>query len=494
MARKQRCQAEERRIHLLNYRLALLFLLFSDFAVNENAKWENRTHALIQTHAVNAVVRDLKQRDQIALQQRRARLAMLLTQEDEQYREELAGMNESSGDRAKRLVKEARRLKSEREEKRKAFADEQLERQWKESCDDLRTIDSAFFKIHCNTEVLKQIEDKKLRKEYDLSDKQRWASEWESERLKNVSLEDGKSLKRHQALLENRRDLKNQMEEQEAKKNADHAQLQREKAIFQKILEMDALAAQEKSRLDWERKRATQKETVAYNEQLQAEREAAYHRQREQDKRDLFLKMEEYREDTLRVENDKASQRRDIIEFRAYLERRREEERRMEKEMERLVQEDLDRSNLKRDLQWERERLAREQLMKNVYETRSEQLQQRAAERNRAEEELYLEKRAAEIDIQRAQEDELRQLQEEKAAAARRLRDLDSQVAINRERKRLQKEELEQELRAAEEAERIYKDKLIQFRLNTIEQSKRNYGIKQMNQMPVGNIQNFARP
>lgn len=470
------------------------FCFYSDFAVNENAKWENRTHAMMQTQAVNAVARALKQKDQIHLQQRRAKLAMLLTQEDEQFREELASQSESSADRAKRLVKEARRLKAEREDKRRAFAEEQLERQWKEGCDDLRTIDSQFFKVHCNTEVLKQIDDKKLRKQDALTDKQRWAAEWESERLKKVAMEDTKQAKRHEALLDNRRDLKNQMDEQEAKKQADFQQLQREKAIFQKILEMDAAASQEKARVELERKRNLQKETVAYNEQLQAEREAAYQRQREEDKRDLQQKMDEYREDTRRVENDKAAQRRDIIEFRAYLERRRAEERRMEKELERLVQEDLDRANLKRDMQWEKERLAREKLMKNVYEQRSEQLAARQADRVRAEEELYLEKRAAEIEIQRAQEDELRQLQEEKAAAARRLRDLDSQVAINRERKRLQKEELEAELRAAEEAERVYKDKLEQFRFNTIEQSKRNYGIKQVHQPMGGPIQHYSRP
>ena len=303
---------------------------------------------------------------------------------------------ESSSDRAKRLVKEARRLKSEREDKRRAFADEQLERQWKEGCDDLRTIDSQFFKIHCNTEVLKQIDDKQVRRGNAQVDKQRWAAEWEAERLKKVQQEDSKQLHRHHALLENRRDLKNQMDEQEAKKQEDFTQLQKEKAIFQKILEMDAQAAARKAVLEHERKREKAKENVAYNEQLQADREAAYRAQREADKKDLAEKMEEYKSDTLREENDKANQRRDIIEFKAYLERRRVEERKMERELERLVQEDLDRANMKRDMQWEKERLAREKLMKDVYQTRSEQLQSRASERQREEEELYVSTRIQE--------------------------------------------------------------------------------------------------
>jgi len=448
----------------------------------------------MQTQAVKAVERALAQRDQATLQSRRARLAALLTAEDEQYRIEFAGMAESSGDRAKRLVKEARRLKGEREEKRQAFAAQQLERQWAEGCDDLRTIDSSFFKQHCNTEVLKQIDDKSNRKQSAQSEKERWADEWERERLKKVAAEEHKAATRAHALLDNRRDLKAQMEEQEAQKAADAANLTAEKAIFSKILEMDALAAHDKAVADHERKRNLQRETVAYNEQLQLEREEAYKRQRAQDKADLAAKMEEYREDTRRVENDKAAQRRDILEFRAYLRRRKEEEMRMEKEMERLVQEDLDRANMARDLQWERERLARDRLMRGVYEARSAQLADKAAARARTEEEIFMEKRAAEIEVARVAEEELRELHEEKLAAARRLRDLDSQVAINRERKRLQKEELQAELRVAEEAERAYKEKLELFRRNTIEQSKRNYAIKTTLNQPTGDIRNYSRP
>lgn len=491
------CRTEPRSItrrrELEDTRQALHARVAHDFSVNERSAWENRTHALVQKQALAGVARSLQQRDQAALQQRRARLAMLLTEEDEQYRSELAALEESSGDRAKRLVKEARRLKADREDKRRAFAEAQLERQWKDGCDDLRTIDSAFFKLHCNSEVIKQMDDKKQRQAEEEAEKQRWAGEWESERLKRVASEDARAARRQRDLLDNRRALKSQMEEQEAKKQAEWQNLQQEKAIFQKILDMDAAAAADKAAAEHARKRALQRDTVAYNEQLQRDREEAYRRQREEDKADLWAKMEEYKEDTRRVENDKSSQQRDIVEFKAYLQRRREDERRMEQEMERLVQEDLDRSNLKRDLQWEKERLAREQLMRDVYEGRSAQLAERARRRAQEEEELFMEKRAAEIEIARAHEDELALLAEEKRAAARRLRDLDSQVSINRERRRLQKEALEAELRAAEDAERVYKQKLDIFRHNTIEQSKRNYGIKHSME-PTFKVQGFARP
>jgi len=483
-----------RRRDIEEARLRLNERVSNDLSVNENAKWEVRTHAMMQTQAVKQLERALAQREHASLQDRRARLAAMLTAEDEQYRQELAGLMESSGDRAKRLVKEARRLKTEREDKRRAFAEEQLERQWKEGCDDLRTIDSSFFKQHCATEVVKQIEEKQGRRARDEHEKQRWAVEWEAERLKRVEIEDNKSRMRASALIDNRRDLKQQLDEQEAAAAREAANLAQEKAIFSKILEMDARAAHEKSIADHERKRALQRDTVAYNEQLQAEREAAYRAQRAADKAELQQKMAEYKEDTLRVENDKARQRADILEFRAYLRRRKEDERRMEQELERLVQEDLDRANLQRDVQWERERLARDRLMKDVYDTRARQMDDKAAAKAREEEELFMEKRAAEIEVARVHEQELAELREEKLAMQRRLRDLDSQVSINRERKRLAREELMAELRQAEEAERVYKQKLEQFRVNTIEQSKRNYGIKGGSTLPSMPIQHFSRP
>lgn len=161
--------------------------------------------------------------------------------------------------------------------------------------------------------------------------------------------------------------------------------------------------------------------------------------------------------------------------------------------MDRLVQEDLDRSNLQRDMQWDRERLAREQLMSEVYAGRSAQMSEAASIRRREEDELYMEKRAAELEIARAAEDEYREAQAEHLAAARRLRDLDSQVAINRDRKRLAKEELERELRAAQEAERKYKLKLDSFRSSAIEQAKANYNLEYTNPTSVLQQQNQRR-
>jgi len=470
----------------------------SDFHVNESAKWEVRTAAAMKRAAVANIARSLKQRDQAALEARRNKLRTMLTAEDEGYRIELASQAEAPADRAKRLVKEARRRKEEREEKRKQFVEEQLERQWKDGCDDLRTIDSQFFNLHCRSEVLKQVEDHKMRQMEQEADRSRWANEWESARLKGMEMDKKHAEARAQALLENRRDLRRQMEEQQEARRREMEQLAQDKAFFQKILAMDAEAAKHKAEMEHERKRQLQRETAAYNEALQKQREEAYRLQREQDKADLWAKMEEFKEDTRRAEGDKEAQRRDMREYREYLAKRREEERLMERELDRLVQEDLDRSNLARDLQWERERLARERLMAEVHQTRAQQIAEKQRRKLREEEEVFMEKRAAELDVARAHEEERREIEEQKQQAQRRLRDLDSQVSINRERARLQREEAMAELRAAEQAEKEYRAKLEAFRVATIEQSKRNYGIKSATGaghiQPAAKLQYQSRP
>lgn len=464
--------AEETRV-LLNERVK------TDERVNQYAKWEQKTTAQLQDAQIKQIARGLKERDQVQLMQRRAKLAMMLTEEDKYFRAELASMQETPTERAKRLIANARQFKEERERKRQDFVQQQYERQWKDGCDDLRTIDSGFFNLHCAGEVQRQIEEKELRKEDARREKQRWDDLWELERQKKIASEDENARKRREALYQNRRDLKDQVDQQTLQQKIQKAQDQKEKEIFQSILDMDAALARQKQADEAEAKRAFALQTVAYNEELLRQRQEAFRRQREEDRLTLERKMAEYKEDTVRAENDKAAQRRDLIEFRNFIRRRKEEEARMERELERLVQEDLDRSNAQRDAVWERERLARERLLADVYATRADQLQEKQRAQQRVAEEVALEKAAAEVEIARAEEAERWEARMEYEAGQRRRRDLASQVAIIQNRQELEKQELALEKLRADEAERIHKEKLEQFRRETINQSKRNYGIKQ---------------
>lgn len=191
----------------------------------------------------------------------------------------------------------------------------------------MRTIDSAFFKVHCHEEVVKQLDEKQLRKQQELQEKARFAAQWENDRLTKHAIEDAKQQRRQQAVLDNRRDLKQQMDEQATAAMESRQHEQREKEKFQAILAADAEASRQKSIAENERKRQLQHDIVEYNEQLQHTRNEAARKQREEERRDLQEKMEEYQRDTIRHEKDIGRQKADIREFKEYLERRKEEER-----------------------------------------------------------------------------------------------------------------------------------------------------------------------
>jgi len=229
---------------------------------------------------------------------------------------------------------------------------------------------------------------------------------------------------------------------------------------------------------DYERKRRMQKEIAGYNEQLQEEKRRGFEAQRIEERRILHAKMEEYAEDTQRHANDRDAMRKDIQEYRLYLQRRKEEEARMEQEMERLVAEDLARANAQRDAVWDRERLAREKLMRDVYSSRAEQLIHKQQLKKEEEGQIQEEKREAEFERERAQAELEKEERLEQVTSQRRKQDLEAQMKINAYRKELEQEAAKAEKESALQAEKEYRERLVRFKKDTIETSKKNYGLK----------------
>ena len=83
---------------------------------------------------VNTMKRDL----QDDLEQRRGRLARMLAEEDAQYTRELESMEETPEVRRDKLRARARELIRRREQEKREFANQMLERQFREDCDAFR--------------------------------------------------------------------------------------------------------------------------------------------------------------------------------------------------------------------------------------------------------------------------------------------------------------------------------------------------------------------
>jgi len=105
--------------------------------------WENRTYAQIQQREVSNLTQQLLRQDENELKKRQDELQALYGGEMDQWKENLKNKLEVTPEQRMEQIRErAYALKEKREAERQEFVKECYERQWRDSCDDLRVIDS----------------------------------------------------------------------------------------------------------------------------------------------------------------------------------------------------------------------------------------------------------------------------------------------------------------------------------------------------------------
>lgn len=198
----------------------------------EHAEWQKRSDAIVRRNAITRYAKQTLAQQQQELERRRAALRLLLSEEEQRYKQEMLASLETQEQRAARVMNQARKLKTEREARSAAYAEAAYEKQWKESCDDLRTIDSHFFSLHCNDTVIEQMAEKqrKIQQQKQLAAEQ--DALWEQQRLDKVRQEELKQQQRQEAQRENRRALQQQMEEHQKLEQQQKEAEQKEKEIF----------------------------------------------------------------------------------------------------------------------------------------------------------------------------------------------------------------------------------------------------------------------
>merc|ERR1719217_65912 len=82
-----------------------------------------------------------------SVQERRQRLAAMLSAEQKAYEQELVDIEESPQQRMDKMAVRAYELKKRREDERKAFVQEKLYQQWRDGIDDLRTMDTKIVQL-----------------------------------------------------------------------------------------------------------------------------------------------------------------------------------------------------------------------------------------------------------------------------------------------------------------------------------------------------------
>lgn len=421
------------------------------------ADWEHKTQTTIKKNMIRNITLNLQNQDNARLSARQARLKELLSREDEQYRLELENLQESSTDKAKRMVEYARELKANREEQRKQFAQQQLERQWRMGCDDLRDLEGEQFKNHCLSGVQQQIISKVKSREESMLEEERWAAKWEEERLKQVERDDRESRERKAFNYETKMDLLDQMREKRSADERRAHDIEAERKAFRDNLARDEAAAQAEQKRRAMLKKAEMEEILRGNDRQLAAKAMQARLIQEQEMQDLAQAAQEHEADQRKKLEGKGALRKEMNDYREYLAARKANEAAIDKELEQLCLDEMHKANSKRDVQWMKEKMARESLMKDVYEGRYEQVKEREASAYTKEMQLYYDRQCMDREIADANRIETEEEIAMRSQHKIRKRELDNQVQHNYNKKQLEEARIMQEEEMALQAERQYR-------------------------------------
>ena len=119
-----------------------------------------------------------------------------------------------------RIMERAYALRDSRERKRIDQVTVAMDKQWRDACDDARTLDSEALLLYVNRERLAQIDEKIKRKQSLSAEEQKYNSEWRRQLDEQEARDRAKSDRHVHAELDNERKLALQIQDNSAKKKA----------------------------------------------------------------------------------------------------------------------------------------------------------------------------------------------------------------------------------------------------------------------------------
>jgi len=108
------------------------------------ANWEIKGQTVFKKQFMNNRMSELREMAQEQIQQRRDRLNEVLQAENEAYKKEIENMEETPLQVRERMLKRVQLLKQMKEEDRKKYVEEKLEKKFENEADELRKVDADF--------------------------------------------------------------------------------------------------------------------------------------------------------------------------------------------------------------------------------------------------------------------------------------------------------------------------------------------------------------
>jgi len=371
------------------------------FKVNCKAFWENRTDDVIRDNRLKTKASVIEANQRASLQERRQRLAAMLSAEQKAYEQELVDIEESPAQRMDKMAVRAYELKKRREDERKAFVQEKLYQQWRDGIDDLRTMDCEIVQLKTIAGRDHQLFEKDIARQEEAEHNRVFDQLWYEGYLAKIEREDREKELRAERREEQKGILGYQLDQKEKRLNLDKGEEEIEvrdlKALWkqQEQDEKDAVV-REKVNAKENRKKADE-----YAEIQRAQREEEVELEQAQDKAFVanVLTRERLLSEKESADKEKAKQK--SREFNEALKIEMAKKAASEEELIRLQDEEQERQHKKRYEQWEKEEIARRDLMHEVYQDRGEQVRLKQDMRDHLKNEVGLDRERIDLEVER---------------------------------------------------------------------------------------------
>merc|ERR1719201_2579822 len=343
----------------------------------------------------------IESQQRASLQERRQRLASMLSSEQKAFEQELVDLEETPQARMDKMAVRAYELKKRREDERKAFVQEKLYQQWRDGIDDLRTMDCEIVQLKTIAGRDHQLLEKDIARQEEAEHNRVFDQLWQEGYLAKIEREAREKELREERREEQKGILKFQLDmkaerlaQDKVEEDVENSEL---KVLWQQQIqeEKDAVVIA-KINAKAERQKADE-----YAEIQRAQREEEIELEKAQDKAFVANVLTKERLLSEKEAADKEQAKQKSREFNEALKIEMARKAASEEELIRLQEEEQERQFQKRYQQWEKEELARRDLMTEVYHDRAEQVRLKQEMRDHLKSEVANDRERIDAEVER---------------------------------------------------------------------------------------------
>ncbi|KAK6494415.1 cilia- and flagella-associated protein 53 [Huso huso] len=424
------------------------------------SNWEKITDRRIIHGTVQRRVHEAMHQYKMGIEERRERLRDLLDTEEKHYINEMESMEETTLERQAKMRERAKTLRERRESERQKLVVEKRDQQFREQCEELRSLMTHRRQGEVCSDRKVQLAMKEEIRKAEKEQEKLFADLWDKDRLAKEAREEQEALKQ----MERNREVLDVLQVQRAALEAQKTEEKRLKEEEAQLLkEQRELLKLEKER-GWLEKLQNQQQTKnLLDESLRLKIRRLGREYQEEVALDMKIMeqvLNEVHDETEERHQRKIELREEQKRYRQYLAQQLQEQKQQERELDKLLEAELKKSWAKRDKQWSLEKEARKRLMKEVMETRKVQIQDKLDGNTQMQMEL-----AKDRELLAKAIEEHNALEEERQAKQKRVNleyqdDLFAQMAYQQQLREAEKAEEWHEFDAGISSQQTYQKKL----------------------------------